>query len=479
MNRRQGITDWPAKQAFLRSIYDVLNNKSLVQNIVEGWVTNRDILIEEVERCYETFRRWRASKPSNERSRRFWQQVIEDKDLENIGVNKLITSSITEFVHFFRKDPQMKTAISELLADSSSELKRETAEALKEKYLNQAANGYLEYDEGHELDVYNLTGHLAMNFEGHLTGIESGRIQSTMFYNVPEAAKAWEKLVDSENYGMYLECLLSLKKLLSGNAWRTSIEDASLAYRSAVMLGGGGSPEKDWELATGILNLLEDNERIEYRMNDISPFMIQYSAKFLHRRLVKQKMNDRVSMRYDWSDFLELDMHFNRPQSNGVVWALLGGTIGNVSERNFFRSLNGPSQKDDLLIIGIDTHDDEDIEEFEKRMSSEYRCKELDALLAVPFTNEANEDQPIVEVKIDTYKKHGISNLSDIPNSRTAVFYSDSPGANSCKCVLAHSTRYDVSEFLNFAERLHWKCVDSASASDKSTFKQLLLRKIN
>lgn len=96
-----------------------------------------------------------------------------------------------------------------------------------------------------------MRGHLRMNFEGPQTGIDNGRVQSTQFYQIPEAAKAWANMVDSENYRMYLDCFISLKELVKSEHWKLAVGNDK--YDVAVTLGGGGSPEKDWVIATSLL----------------------------------------------------------------------------------------------------------------------------------------------------------------------------------------------------------------------------------
>ncbi|MDH3998079.1 MAG: L-histidine N(alpha)-methyltransferase [Desulfuromonadales bacterium] len=477
MKDRIGIYDWPAKQVFLKAFYGVLSNKALVETIVGVWfsINEPDKLKHEVEKCYDSFRRWDKSKPSGDSSRRFLQQIICDNELE-VGISQLCSSSIVEFVAFFNDKNDIGVVVRGLLSDKRAKLDSTIADVLSRQYGSALKNDEAVIVEP-PVDEYHIRGHMSTCFQGPPTGVEEGRVQSTMFYNLPEAAEAWTDLVDTNNYSMYLDCLLSLKELVASEDWDNALRGGAREYYTAVTLGGGGSPEKDWVLATSMIDALGEQSTLHYWLNDISCYMIHQSAQSLNRRVHQKNLSERITFNYDCSDFLEHDMYFRRPASHHIVWALLGGTIGNVSEKDFFRSLNGPSKVDDLLVVGIDTINGEAPEAFEERMSGEYRCKELDTLLRLPLNGALKDIDPIVEVSITAYKEGGSDNKSDVPNSRTAVFSAPTVATTEKRIVLAHSTRYEVEDLLEFAERLGWLHVKTIPAPSDSSFRQLLLRR--
>lgn len=215
-------------------------------------------------------------------------------------------------------------------------------------------------------------------------------------------------------------------------------------------------------------------------MNDISPYMIQHSVRFLHRRLIKSQLDKQIKIVADWSDFLQLGLMFKRPNCRGIVWAILGGTIGNVRELTFFQALNSVSRLSDLLIVGIDTIGNESAEGFAERMTTEYRSKELDALLPAPVQGiaaETDDDESIVNVTVHPYVDGDPHNRSDVPNSRTAVFSIPSPFGHVDETVLAQSTRYVLEDFVAYARQFGWEHLGTTPAPPESAFRQLLLRR--
>ena len=476
---RVGITDWPQKQSFLRALYGVLNNKALVEQVI-GANFNRksDELLGEVEKCYETFRRWDRSKPSNKRSQQFWEQVIKDNEID-AGPATLWAATIGEFLGFFTEAENFHQVVYEFVNDQRSSLDPSTKQKLELKF-GRGSTAREEVETTASLKDYNLRAHTGLTFAGPQTGVKEGHIQSTMFYNMPEAATAWAALVESKNYKMYLECLLSLKCLVSSEQWKTALNHERFVYDTAVTLGGGGSPEKDWVIITSMLESLGPTRALQYWINDISPYMIQNSVRSLHRRLDTSNLDKRININLDWSDFLRLDMHFKLPPSNGVLWALLGGTIGNVSERDLFRSINGPSKIGDLLVIGFDSIDNETSSAFEDRMNAEYQCKELDALLQTQFVIASAGGKkvvPKVDVMVEYYREQRSNNFSNVPDSRTAVFFSSQESANDSRVVLAYSTRYTSVAFISFARQFGWECLTLVDGPSGSRFRQLLLRR--
>jgi len=473
-----GIRDWSAKQALLRALYDVGNNKSLVVRIVEGWAATDHEVGDLIDKCYDTFRRWKKSLPTNENSQRFWRDIKTDRKVE-VKLTRLWKSSITEFVEFFKDDAEIEQAVADLIVDHRADLDDDTKEQLKSR-VQFGSKRSASTNAETLLNEYNLRAHTPMTHEGPQTGIQNGHIQSTMFYNVPESAKAWTALIESKNYRMFLDCLLSLKLLVESDHWKHAV--GSGKYNAAVTLGGGGSPEKDWVITKSLVAALKDQgARLQYFINDISPFMFEHSVRFLQRRLKKDQISQRIDIVFDWCDFLKLDVMFRRPECDAVVWALLGGTIGNVSELNFFRSINGRSRAGDLFIVGVDTIASNSLDMFEKRMNTEYRCPELDALLLTPIQGAAAEigvDSTVVNVSVQAYEDGGTDNYSNVPSSQTAIFSTPSPAEEESTTVLAFSTRYVLEDFLAYACGFGWEHLGTTVAPQNSTFRQLLLRRV-
>jgi hypothetical protein len=302
-------------------------------------------------------------------------------------------------------------------------------------------------------------------------GLRNGEIDVSEFYNTPEAAHAWTALVESNSYVMYSDCLRSLNSLVESADWSEALAEGR--YNAAVSLGGGGSPEKDLILARALMAPLADADSagwLHYVIYDMSWYMIQGSQRLLGPRLRREALDARVRIEPIVEDFLRLDEKFRRPDTwQNVVWAIFGGTIGNVSERDFFRSIKGSSRVKDLLIVGLDTHDGEEWSQFATRMEKQYRSKELDALLTSMHTT------PCPEVAVSVRRRLADEPKYNVPESWIAEFRIREGGKDR---ILATSTRYVLEEFLNFARTVGgWEHLGTTPAPDGSTFRQLLLRR--
>ena len=184
-----------------------------------------------------------------------------------------------------------------------------------------------------------------------------------------------------------------------------------------------------------------------------------------------------MNVRQSCDDVLFLDQPDRFPRSerwDGVVWTLLGGTIGNFKEQEFFRSVNAPAAVGDLLIVGIDTYDRKSIDTLKKDMVEQYRCEELDDLLLTPFCTGTDRCTTDVRVAVGLSNQKDEQNYTDVQNSKTVLMTVD---LGEEQAVLAWSTRYLFDEFITFAASWGWELLGSSWASESSGFRQLLLRR--
>lgn len=469
---RVGVRDWDAKVALLKSLYGVCHNRALVEAVADIWTSDKDELESIVRKLYDAFRRWGTSKPTGGQSQRFWRQVIEDKNAD-AGMEVLLSGSIVDFAAAFATDSGIQNAVADLLFDFRDKFDPVVVDQLRNAY------GIATHTEQRPEDQFDFRGYGSLRFQGPQTGVSKGHIQSTQFYNMPESAMAWSDMVDSQNYQTYLACLWSLKTLMKSVEWARAIEQGN--YDGAVALGGGASPEKDWVVVQSMAAALEDQKKsLHYVVNDISPYMLLLSARVLNRRREKSAERDRFNFAYHWFDFLDFDDEFVRPGQGSIVWSILGGTIGNLSESRFFESLNDFSRNNDLLIMSIDTLDGISKKDFQNRMARQYRSDELDRLLlsSLQGWSDAIGTQSLsVDATTQSYAASAPMNLSDVPGSSTAVFSVKTPKRKLRSTVLAHSTRYASRDLIKFAATYGWHFETSAEAPNGSTFRQFLFRR--
>src|SRR5687768_1927023 len=110
------ITDWPAKRAFLRAVYDATSDRGLVFSVIDHWVDKHD-KAEFGEKCYQTFKRWGPSRPTGPDSVNFWNWIIQNHALQAKSL-QLWTCTITEFIDLFPPaEADVHLAVTQLLCD--------------------------------------------------------------------------------------------------------------------------------------------------------------------------------------------------------------------------------------------------------------------------------------------------------------------------------------------------------------------------
>ncbi len=299
-------------------------------------------------------------------------------------------------------------------------------------------------------------------FEGVQSGISAGHVHSWQCFLTPEAARQWNALVENGNYAMYSTCLATLEELLQAKQWKAVVGDA---YNVGVALAGGGSPEKDALLAGALARATQN--KIQYWLIDVSNEMMTHSQRGISR-LLRQADLKSLAHRIELKpgkriDILKLPLYFRRPLDwSRTVWAVLGGTIGNLPECEFFDSISVPSRPGDLMIVGLDTHEGETWDGFQERIRNQYQGEEVYELLLEGRHGRDRDVQITFREAINR----------DVPDSWIAEFRARCDGQE----VVVTSTRYLLDEFLKYASKRGWEHLHTVAASE-STFRQVLLRR--
>ena len=474
-----GVKDWPLKLEFLAALYLCEGSAGLMDAVAADWSWTNEQLHNEARLLKDTARKWdpscdKPSRPRGKRSMLFWKTVIQDAEIDALPTT-LINLGILDFVKLFHKHDEFAKAVGVLSSMPDASIALE----LRAQLRDLAPVEYSSSDNSRASDdaAYAIWFYDDLNFEGPDEGVGIGRIGGSQFYTVPAAVKAWGAIVDSDHYPTYLDCIAGLRGLLDTKEWKDLV---ALGTADAVIaLAGGGSPEKDWVLMKSLADTTKV-EKLEYRIVDISPYMIHRAARLLRERLRKYSLADRFCLTWRCENILNLDERgrFNRCASWGnAIWTLLGGTLGNLNECAFFRSLSAPSKPGDILVVGVDTCEGLDLEDWAQNMVSRYESKELDELLLAPFRGvlNRNDSEPIVKARV--VPKEEARMFTEISNSPTVTFTADIRGENR-PAVLAHSTRYDVEALVKFAAKYSWRHLRTVAAPNNSTFRQLLLQRI-
>jgi hypothetical protein len=319
-------------------------------------------------------------------------------------------------------------------------------------------------------------------------GFAQGRVDQKHYYLDPHSSEEWTKIIDAQSYPTYDHCLLSFRNLLESSAWNECVRQRSIS--TSVMLAGGGAPAKDLLMLRSLLSQEYARDPIHHYLIDISLYMLRYSAMWLcGNDAVLRKFNKRVVLKPTHRDVLSLTQRdgdrFHR--SGAVVFAITGGTLGNISETALFGSLDQMVRDSDLLIVSADTIDDLTREEQEK-LVQKYDSPDLRAWLKPVVKNllsECEEHESVdhalgkIKVKLRFNDEKHISStsekrISDVEDSCAVVVTLTIGGK---EIILLSSARYQTPQLVKFAAKHGWQTVTQCASEQNPRFKQFLFKR--
>lgn len=320
--------------------------------------------------------------------------------------------------------------------------------------------------------------------------IRTRQLDQKLYYMNVDSARAWSDLVIQGSYKIYDYCRDSIRSLVNSEEWK-DLQNRN-DYGMVIMLGGGGSTSKDVEIINSFIDLHETVEKtLKYILVDISSHMLSVSVSRLKKFFRSRRSSKlEISLGAVVLDILNLDVlkNFFRDGSRRNIWFLTGGTIGNLSERKFFQSLEAVARSGDLLVLGVDTFEMDQIEEAKEWIHKNYKIEELNEFLATPIsillhaTIERGAQSNIVSYHPEKHMKvravEGRANgYSDLDNTLTAeVRLEVTPGQD--EYLLLTSTRYHIDTLAKWCQDRGWELKLVVSPPNvKSSFRQLLLER--
>ncbi|CAG0956931.1 hypothetical protein PHYC_00517 [Phycisphaerales bacterium] len=272
-------------------------------------------------------------------------------------------------------------------------------------------------------------------------------------------------IITADRYPTYSVCKRGLTALFAQDAWKAAIAASHVTH--AFMLGGGGSPAKDYELLLSLLsNPATKDDPIRMLLVDINPYMIAQSQDGLGLFIRDLPDRGRLWIQALEDDLLQLDHPdpvrkslLERPK--GAVFVITGNTIGNLSERRFFTALSGIAKKGDLLVVGCGIMDNISVNELQSEDSSKYTDHTILSFVrpGVEYAIRQNH----LRQSLDHALKHSVraevrpgtqGGLSDVPGSCSVVL---TLKADEGDIVLLRSARYPSKNLTAFAARHGWE----------------------
>jgi len=316
-------------------------------------------------------------------------------------------------------------------------------------------------------------------FETIRTGVRKKQIDTAHYYAEPEAAESWNRLILAEEYPTYDQCKAGLNELVKREAWNVALKDAEV--RAAVMLAGGGAPTKDLVILRSVLKHAPAPARVSMFLVDTSDYMLQNSLSWLNNGLPAVAGGDRIDIQLINDNVLslrQLRATFRR-EGGGVLFAITGGTIGNLKEGAFFRAVERVANEGDILIVSADTVDPDAAQETEQELRAKYKNPEMLAFIA------SGVNKVMQELNLgDTLR--AVLDTIEPRISRAAGGFSEVPGSWSVRLVLptdsdevtlVSSTRYVTANLISFASAYGWRSICTVPSPLNPHFVQFAFRK--
>jgi len=438
-----GLADYDAKLALWRALLGATKD-DFVRRVAQG-----DKRLEaSVNDLEERLRSWKTSNPKESDSVAFMQRLAEVLPTRGRVSGELL-------------GPIPVVEYAALLPAPHHDLARLILKGYGLSFSPVALTPFVQPTRQH-----NRNGHFPIwvydsnHLETIRAGIRKGEIDQKHYYMDPDSADAWLSLVGSAPYGAYLDCLDSLRMLLEAPAWKEVLVKEQPG--AVVMLAGGGAPTKDVLLIKNLLRTLKDQHQLRYCLMDVSYYMLEESRRLILEHLELLGLLDRVEMELVKGDILEMRARHRKEfhTSANIVFGITGGTIGNLSETAFFRSLERVAKAGDALIVSADTWDSPPAG-YGDTLLAQYDNDDLRNFIRPVVRrvlNEMNSDMTLenaLKNVVFELPERG-NKLSDIPGSITvtAMIKADEP------IRLFKSTRYQSDKLIAFAATHGWnlKC---------------------
>jgi hypothetical protein len=466
----KGVRDWDAKRVVMRVLLNAYTDVDMVDSIYPDDSGKAD-------RVKEKFRKWGASTPRSGESKEFWDLLVQNLGcVSGTTGYQLVRVPIREFLDLLPEDDR-PIALNALVAEgfsSSGASKKHLPPGVHVRPLDGSfPAGLKDPPKSFRPIMIPTTG----RFDTMFDGVRAGRVNEKHYYLTPEAALTWNALVRAESYPTYDQCKSGLRALVESSAWAQLIKERPVT--SVVMLCGGGSPSKDMVIVNALLGQTGlTDEILDYVILDVSPWMLFSSSWYLEETLPGIPGGDRIRIIPvcgDVQGMAELDV-FSRGTGR-TLFAITGGTIGNLSETRFFERLERVARPDDLLIVSADClvgsagHAAKLIAKYDHREMQRFIAPAIHALIR-EYDLEESFSQAFKRVEVSV--SEGEEALSDVPGC-VAVTLTANVGER--QIIIVSSTRYVPEQLVAFAEGMEWEHLDTTPSPLNSSFKQFLFRK--
>lgn len=207
----------------------------------------------------------------------------------------------------------------------------------------------------------------------------AGKLNQSLMYHSPAAVKIWEGIANDKGYGLYRICESNLKTLLQLTCWTSKISSLG-----SIVILGAGAASKD-TLIIQSLESLAKNE-IEIVWVDVSLYMLANTVKKVMPNITLPNIKPRaIATDFEYPERLDSIMEELKIDHTGIrATFILGSTLSNIDENDFFREFCKTCSDDDLLIISME-HVRDDVD-FNDLLMKRYGSEVSKSLARAAFT---------------------------------------------------------------------------------------------
>jgi len=458
-------------------IFDVLfPEESFVESSVAMYIQNekKQTRMKKIQHYKYNLKKWEnGTKPSVAYTKELAEQLkkILLKKSSILTVNKIITSTVSEFY--------------ELLDQSFKEVVyQDASEDLKDKISNGKSSVSIETNKTvesvrkiHQITPKAVGGRFASGLHfvpvilddyiklDITRALRAGRIDQKFLYCDPLAVKNWSELTSSSAavalYPTYQICHEALKSFISSDDWKDFISEGLVG---GVFILGAGAADKDIVILNSFVdyeNMYSEPRQLEYIIIDSSMYMLMDTVKEMEGK--GGHILESVEIITSVADFMKMERFIKtyRGCNKGKrsAFFILGGTISNLNEDKFIRSIANAACPGDMLIIGVEFVGD-NVNEYKLELERKYNHKFIRDFYV-----------PHVRSVIDhvNKEKHGSKSKSSKDAEDCINIYIDDTGKFSKvnksisaiveasidddrKLTMLTANRYDKKEFTDFVE---------------------------
>ncbi|MBG52193.1 MAG: hypothetical protein CML99_07215 [Rhodobiaceae bacterium] len=353
-----GVKDWSKKYDAFKTLFNAATPAALYEKVIPASARSKR------EDFSDNFRKWHRSEPKTPEARNFFDTVVEALNCTNFNGTRLIECSFGEFIEALPSDKQ------KLLG--------------RHKRAKSRGNEHLVI----RIPAPNL-------HDKEEDWLRVGRVDQRYMYLNIDAVQQWKHVIEDPEYRGFSYCHETLEQLLDSSEWLSMLD--SEEHCDVVFLGAG-TPKKEILVMAAIQK--QQGKSGQRKPNivlvDGSFYMLIESHDQIRNYLRSKKLTNSVEVHTIHADFKNLKSakHWilSSEENSRRIFFVLGGTFGNNDEADLILAVLGVSKPGDLLVLNVELIDEENVEEFQRKLLASYSAAAVKDLVLGPVRSLLDSD---------------------------------------------------------------------------------------